>query len=483
MFKLTVFVLVVPLIIMQSVAAAPVPELFWSYDTGGTVTGVAVSDGGNYTAAASSDGYVYFLNNSKTLMWKEEIEDTPLKVAVSRDGSKIFVGSGSAIHLYNKTGNEQWSYLIGDEVIDVAVTPSGDRIVVGSLNHHVYMLNDVGGILWKYKTNAPVFSVAISSDGKYVAAGTSGSITYMLTGDGNLLWEYISKRSIDGVGLLGTQVLSGERYTTFLEDGNKVGANSNIVCDITGIETTSNDEFALVGCGDGKVYLLDESKKKQWSYDLGETSQDSSISPRGDYAVIAGGNTVYILESPDIVPPIVEITRPVEGESVSGIVEIDADVVEDSEYILRVFIDRDFACSKLPCNWNTGASAEGEHEITVEVNDSGGNAAAESVNVILEQNLLGDIAGEISEKQETVEEKQEAIKETEEVIKETEEAIKEHLDGTLPESLPPIRQDRDYSPIVKGSLIIVSAYIVLKVLGSIIPGRKKGRRGKYKFRH
>jgi outer membrane protein assembly factor BamB len=483
MFKLTVFVLVVPLIIMQSVAAAPVPELFWSYNTGGTVTGVAVSDGGNYTAAASSDGYLYFLNNSKKLMWKVQTEDVPLKVAVSRDGSMIFAGSMSSVHLYNKTGAEQWSYLIGDEIVDLAVTPSGDRIAVGSLNHYVYMLNDVGGILWKYKTNAPVFSVAISSDGKYVAAGTSGSITYLLTEDGNLLWEYISRGSIDGVGILGTQVLSGERYPTFLEDGNRVGANSNTVCDITGIKTASNGKFALVGCGDGEIYLLDKTKKRLWSYDVGKTSLDSSISQKGDYAVVAGGNTVYILESPDIVPPTVKITGPVEGESVSGIVEIDADVLEDSKYTLRVFIDGDFACSKLPCNWNTGASAAGEHEITIEVNDSWGNVNTESVNIILGQTLLDDIAGEISEKQEAVEEKQEVIKETEEAIKETEEAIKEHLDGTLPESLPPIRSDRDYSPIVKGILIIVSVYIVLKVLGSVIPGRKKGRGGKYKFRH
>ncbi len=483
MFKLLVFALVVSLFILPQASAAPVPGLFWSYNTGGTVTGVAVSDGGNYTAAASSDGYLYFLNNSKKLMWTAQIEDTPLKVAVSRDGSNIFVGSGSAIHLYNKTGNEQWKYLIGDEVGDLAVTPSGDRIVVGSLNHYVYMLNDVGGILWKYETNAPVFSVAISSDGKYVAAGTSGSITYMLTGDGNLLWEYISRRSIDGVGILGTQVLSGERYPTFLEDGNRVGANSNTVCDITGIKTAAKGEFALVGCEDGEVYLLERSKKRLWSYDVGKASLDSSISQKGDYVVVAGGNTVYILESPDIVPPTVEITCPVEGESASGIVEIDADIVEDSEYRLRVFIDGDFACSKLPCNWNTGASDEGEHEITIEVNDSGGNAVTESVNVILGQNLLDDIKSEISEKQETVEEKQEVIKEAEEVIKEAEGAIKERLDETLPESLPPIRPDRDYSPIVKGILIIVSAYIVLKVLKSMIPGQKKGRRGKYKFRH
>jgi WD40 repeat protein len=466
MLKLKVLAIVVSLLVLPQVSASAVPELFWSYTAGGTVTGVAISDGGNYTAAASSDGYLYFLNKSKKLMWRVQTEDTPLKVAISSDGSRVYVGDGSNVYLYNKTGDEQWGFLVGDEIVDLVVTPSGDRIAVGSLNRHVYLLNDEGGILWKYRTNAPVISVAISSDGKYIAAGTSGSITYMLNRDGNLLWEHISRRSIDGVGILGGRVVSGERYLTFLEDGNRVGSYSGVVCDITGIETTANGEHALVGCEDGEVYFLDSSKKKQWSYDAKKTSRDSSISPKGDYAAVAGGNTVYILKSPDIAPPIVEITNPEEGESVSGIIKIDASVVEDSSYILRVLIDGDFACSKLPCSWNTGASAEGKHEITIEVEDSGENVGADSVNVTIKHTLLGDIAGEISEKQEIVEEKQ--------------VEIKEKLNENLPTNLPPIRKDRDYSPLVKGVVLILSVYVALKVLR---PKRqKKGRRGKYKFR-
>ena len=478
MLKLKVLAIVVSLLVLPAVNAVAVPELFWSYTTGGTVTGVAVSDDGNYTAAASSDGYVYFLNNSKKLMWRVKTDSTPLKVAVSSDGSLIFVGDGSILYLYNKTGDVQWEFLVGDETVDLAVTPSGNRIVVGSLNHHVYMFNVEGGILWKYKTNAPVLSVAISSDGKYVAAGTSSSITYMLKRDGNLLWEYISKKPIDGVGILKSQVISGERYPIFLVDGNKVGSYTSVVCDITGIETTAGGEYALVGCGDGEVYFIDSSKRKRWSYDIGKTSRDSSISSSGDFAVVAGGNTVYILKSPDIVAPIVKITNPKEGGSISGIVEIAAEVVEDSSYTLRVMIDGDYACSKLPCNWNTGASAEGKHSITIEVNDSGGNTDRSSIDVTLTHTLLGGVASEISKGQEIVEE----IEEKQETLKETEEALKEKLDTVLPANLPPIRPDRDYSPIIKGAALILGAYIALKVLKSRAGKRRKPRRGKYKFR-
>jgi WD40 repeat protein len=387
----------------------------------------------------------------------------------------IFVGDGSKVYLYNKTGDVQWEFFVGDETVALAVTPTGDRIAVGSIDHRVYLLNSEGGILWKYMTNAPVMSVAISGNGKYIAAGTSGSITYMLNRDGNLLWEHISKRSIDGVGILGSQVVSGERFLNFLKDGNNVGSYSSIVCDITGIEVTSDGDYVLVGCGDGRVYFLDSSKKKHWSYEVGKTSWDSSISPKGDYAVVAGGKTVYILESPDIAPPIVEITKPKDGDSVSGTVGIDASVVEDSSYTLRVLIDGDFACSKLPCSWNTGASAEGKHRIAVEVNDSGGNIGTDSVNVTLKHSLLEGIASEISEKEDIIEEKQV-------VIKETEEALKEKLNETLPTNLPPLRKQRDYSQIITGVVIILSVYLALKYVRPKLTRRRKGRRGKYKFR-
>ncbi|MBU2560400.1 PQQ-binding-like beta-propeller repeat protein, partial [archaeon] len=438
-----ILALVVTLFVLPCVSAVAAPTLFWSYDTGGTVTGVAVSDGGNYTAVASSDGYLYLLNKSKKLMWREKTENTPLKVGISSKGDRIFVGDGSNVYLYNKTGDLQWEFFVGDDIEDLAVTPTGDRVVVGSLNHNIYLLNVVGGVLWKYKANSPVLSVDISSDGKYIAAGTSGSITYMITRDGNLLWEYINTRSIYGVGVLGRQIISGQRYPVFLEDGHQAGSYTSVVCDIMSIDTTGDDEFALVGCDDGNIYLIDSQKHKRWSYEAGESSRDASISPRGDFIAVASGSTVYILESPDIAPPVVEITSPKDGGSVSGLIDIDAKVTEDSSYTLKVTIDGDYACSKLPCTWNTGAASDGEHTIKVEVNDSGGNVEADSINVILSNTLMGGISSEISETKEIVEEGRVTLKETE-------EALRERLDENLPANLPPIRQDRDYGPIIKG---------------------------------
>jgi len=297
----------------------------------------------------------------------------------------------------------------------------------------------------------------------------------MLNRDGNLLWEYISRRSIDGVSILGNQVVSGERYPIFLEDGNKVGTYTNNACDITGIEATEDEGSVLVGCGDGYVYLLDSSKKRHWSYNVGKTSLDSSISPKGDYIAISGDKTVYILKSPDITPPIIIIKTPESGSTVSGTVIIDASVVEDSSYVTRVLIDGDFACSKLPCSFNTGASSEGSHEITIEVNDSGGNIVSETIPVTIKHSLLDDIASEISETQESIEEKQETIKAKE-------EALKEKISETLPSNLPPIREHRDYGTTIMGVLLILSVFLTFKILRPKIPKKGKVRRGKYKFK-
>ena len=473
--KIKPIFLVIWLFLLPHASASVAPSLFWSYETGGTITGVAISDGGVYTAAVSSDGYLYFLNNSKTLMWKEETDGIPLKVAVSKDGGRIIVGDGASVYLYNKTGHLQWDYLIADDITDMSITPNGDRIAVGALNSHIYLLNNNGGLLWKYKTNGPVISAAISADGRYVAAGTTTRVTYMLTRDGNLLWEHIGKRSIDGVGILDGQVLAGERYPTLFKDSNAAGSYTGTVCDITGIKTTADGEYALVGCLDGEIYLLDKRQKKQWSYDAAKTSLGSSISPKGDFAVLGAGNTVYMLESPDVVPPVVEITKPLDGEIISGIVEIDASIVDDSSYYLRILIDGDFACSKLPCNWNTGTATDGEHSISIEVNDSSGNVGTDDVNIIIDQGVIGEITSEIKEKQETI------IEETKEEVIEKEEAIREKIDERVPQTLPPVGNDRDYDSIIKGAAIIILAYAALKIL---LPKKAKGRgRGrKYKFR-
>lgn len=461
---------VLSLFILLPAASAEVsPTVFWSYETGGTVTGVAISDDGNYTAAASSDGYVYLLNKSKKLMWRVETDDTPLKVAISSDGNEIFVGDESKVYLYNRSGDVIWEFQIGDSITDIAATPSGDRIAVGSLDYYIYLLSMQGGMLWKYKANAPVMSVAISSDGRFIAAGTSGSITYMLNKNGNLLWEYISGKSIDGVGILGEQVVSGERYLTFLKDGNKIGAHTSIACDISSLETTADSEYVLLGCNDGNLYFLDSSRKKRWSYDAEKTSRDSSISFKGDYVAVAGGKTIYILESPDIVPPVVEITLPEAGAAVSGTVEIDASVTDDSSYVLKVLIDGDYACAEVPCNWNTGAAADGQHTITVEVNDSAGNVGEDSIDVTLGHTILRNITDEISEKQE--------------LIKETEEALKERLDDTLPADfdLPPLREHRDFGPVIQAAaLLLLAVYIALRILKLLKP--KKSKKYKWKKR-
>lgn len=464
------FLLIILLFMLPSaVSAKAAPELFWSYTTGDTVHGVAISDEGSYTAAASDDGYLYFLNKSKKLMWRVQTDSTPLKVAISSDGSRIFVGDESKVYLYNKTGDMLWEFYVGDSITGLVITPDGNRIAVGSLNYYISLLNGEGGILWKYRANAPLMSVAISSDGRFIVAGSSKGITYLLSKNGNLLWEYISGRSVEGVGILDSQVVSGERYPNFLEDGKKVGSYTGAVCDITSLETTADSKYMLVGCEKGEVYFLESSKKKHWSYDVGKTSWDSSISFKGDYAAVAGGKTVYILASPDITPPIVKITEPEAGATISGIVKIDASVVEDSSYILRVLIDGDYACAKLPCSWHTGAASEGGHDITIEVNDSSGNVGEDIVNVTLKHTLLQNITGEISEKQD--------------VIKEKEEALKEKLNETLPMNLPPFKKHRDFTPVIKAVIIILAVYVAFRIVRSKTVRKKgRGRRRKYKYR-
>ncbi len=444
-------------VIMPAVSAAPVAEVSWTYNAGSEIKDVAISEGGKYTAVVSEDRYLHLINSSEKLMWKEEIDNVPTKVAISSGGEKVFAADGSKVYLFNKTGDMLWKFLEGSEISALDTTSSGDFLAAGSISYQVYLLDgENGDVLWKYRTNGPVMSIAISRDSNRVVAGTSRGSTYMFdSNNGRLLWEYNSKRSVNGVEILNDRVVSGERYLNFLKDGNRVGYFMNIVCDISGIETTSDGMYILVGCENGEVYFMDISKDVLWSYDVDKLSLGASISPEGSRAAVGGGSSVYILSAPDITSPEVQITGPEEGEEVSGIVKIDAAVTEDSGYTVRVLIDGSFACSKLPCDWNTWAASEGEHEITVEIKDARENIGEDKITVNFKPSLLQNIPGEISEKQ---------------------KIVKEKLDETVSKSLPPFRKHRDYGTIIKAALLVVAVYIAIRILRR--PKTYKWKKGK-----
>ncbi|EHP84289.1 serine/threonine protein kinase with WD40 repeats [Methanotorris formicicus Mc-S-70] len=73
-------------------------KLLWSYETGDSVSSVAISSDGNYIVAGSKDRKAYFFNRSGELLWSYETGDSVSSVAISSDRKYVTIGAGSRLY-------------------------------------------------------------------------------------------------------------------------------------------------------------------------------------------------------------------------------------------------------------------------------------------------------------------------------------------------------------------------------------------------
>lgn len=373
-FKLT-FSLVL-IVLLNFACAEAQPAIEWNYTAGGVVNGVAISERGEYIAAGAEDGYVYFLNKSGSLLWKYKADYPVLSVAVSPKGEYVVVGDKFRIYLLNSSGNVSWRKLIEDNVGDVEIA---EHIAAGSATEYVYLFDKNGSELWKYRTDGPVFGVAISAQS--VAAGTSNGSVYLLN-NSKVQWRYNVGRYISDVAIFNQRVIVGARFVHLIENGRETWMYFS-KSEISGVDISKDGKNITASSVDGTIYYLSGDGRLLWSYDTNKTAQDAAISANGDYVAAVAGNSVYFLVSPRVISPVVNITNPKNLETVSGVVKINASITSFDR--VAVLIDGNYACASLPCSWDTSASPEGKHTITVNVTDAKGNVGESSVEVVVER--------------------------------------------------------------------------------------------------
>lgn len=351
------------------------PAIEWNYTAGGIVNSVAISERGEYIAAGVEDGYVYFLNKSGSLLWKYKADYPVLSVAVSPRGEYVVAGDKFKIYLLDSSGNASWQKLIGDAVRDVAIS---EHIATGSATEYVYLFDKNGSELWKYRTDGSVFGVAISAQS--VAAGTSNGSVYLLN-NSKLQWKYNIRRYISDIAIFEKKVIAGSRFIHLIENGREAWMYPS-KSEISGVDI-SKDGNITASSVDGTIYYLSSDGRLLWSYDTNKTARDVAISADSGYVATAAGDSVYFMASPKLVLPTVNITKPLHQEKVSGIVTINASITFFDR--VAVLIDGNYACASLPCSWDTSASPEGKHTITVKVTDAKGNVGESSVEVVVER--------------------------------------------------------------------------------------------------
>ncbi len=164
----------------------------------GVVNSVAVSDDGNFVAAASYNGAVLYWANAKTLSdnppstWSSAVNSF-WDLAMSSDGNSVIAGAVSpnmGVYFWGgatgRTGASQspsWTHVTAGDVLRVVIDSAGDYMA--ALNDvtgppRVYFFDGVGNLKWTYDPDNSGFGLSISGDGGTLAVGTLPPITSYL---------------------------------------------------------------------------------------------------------------------------------------------------------------------------------------------------------------------------------------------------------------------------------------------------------------
>ena len=168
----------------------------WLSPVDGPVADVAISDDGNYVAAATAglpDTVYYWagagsrgLNEppGETPTWEGETGVSFTSIDMSCDGGSVIAGASDGVYFWGEargltgTPPPSWTYPTESTVSDVAINDAGTYMAAANdvTAHYAYFFDSSGALKWPeaYPLDNLVSSISISCDGGTLAVGTEG---------------------------------------------------------------------------------------------------------------------------------------------------------------------------------------------------------------------------------------------------------------------------------------------------------------------
>lgn len=165
----------------------------WLSPVDGRVDDVAISDDGNYVAAATAglpDTVYYWagagsrgLNEAagETPTWEGETGVSFTSIDMSSDGNSVIAGASSGVYFWGgargltgKPQNPSWTYTTTSTVHDVAINAAGNYMAAANdvATSLAYFFDNTGALKWSYLLDNPVSYISMSADGATLAVGT-----------------------------------------------------------------------------------------------------------------------------------------------------------------------------------------------------------------------------------------------------------------------------------------------------------------------
>jgi outer membrane protein assembly factor BamB len=238
--------------------------LVWQRQLEGKVWGASVSADGEYIAADTEGGNVYFLDKWGNLLWQSKVANDAYEAGVSYDGEYSVYGSLDwqnltySGYLFNKNGSLLWTRKALD-ACGVAISDDGKNIAVGADNEFVFLYTRDGAQVWKYKAGGAVTGVTMSSDANFIVAVSNDGYVHALDRNGTLLWKYDT--GLDcweaSVSRDGQYIATSSRslISFFDKNGNLIWQHT-MPEKTEGVRLSEHGDFLALGSQDGYVYLF-----------------------------------------------------------------------------------------------------------------------------------------------------------------------------------------------------------------------------------
>jgi outer membrane protein assembly factor BamB len=321
---------------------------------------IGISSSGNSLAIGGKNGEILFFERGKNIpTWRAQSKSKITGLAISEKGEYIATIDNdhnldlfsNSPHYVNNEISPRWTYNLQDHGTISGIHSSGGIpplvFIVITVDDRIILLSNRDGIVWEYQTRGPKVTAYMSSDGRKVIATDSmgeayvfnfnsanpvwskstgirdpslsfsqdstivvggrtlegkGEIQVLSLKDGLKLWEFNLDEPIISVSVStdGTQVLShletGDMFILKNENGDvKVISISGSVSKFT---TPSFGSYAAVLSTEGTLFFYYIPRNAPlWSYKGDNKASDIVISSTGDKVFLVSKNEVNVISN------------------------------------------------------------------------------------------------------------------------------------------------------------------------------------------
>ena len=410
------------------------------------VAGTVAATGNNATGVASvawnarimpiritdrTDGVASWSAMANGFLWAADhgADVANLSYGLSTDSSTI---NNAAQYLRNKGGlavaaagnnNTDRGFADNPYLITVSATTSGD----GRASYSNYGDNiDVaapGSSIYTTYTNGGYKSASGTS---FASPATAGVVALIMAANpglspdevegilessamdlGDAGWDPLFGHGRVNAGdavLIATQTSNSDTQApavTIVSPGYNATVSGNVLVDVDASDNTGVSEVVLYA--NGQVVGTDRTAPYQFSWDSTQVADGNATFTAYAYDAarntgLSSGVTVSIDNVSDVVDntaPVVTLTNPADGSTVSGTVSIYARASDDVGVTqLSVYIDNNLKCSSvdtstLTCNWNT-RKLSGSHSIRAVARDAAGHSSETTISVSVGSSSKGN---------------------------------------------------------------------------------------------